>query len=73
MTQLPVDIWWIIMKKMWKLNYDPDFNLRIHNSYENGRLSYLNYEEKFGRGITSDLYLMRCLCKTTKRMIRISS
>jgi len=69
MAQLPVDIWWIILKTFWKLYYDPDFDPGIHNSYENGRLSYLNCENKFGSGITSDLYLMRCLCKTTKRMI----
>jgi hypothetical protein len=69
MAQLPVDIWWIILKMVWKLCYDPDFDLGNHNSYENSRLSYLNYENKFGSGITSDLYLMRCLCKTTKRMI----
>jgi hypothetical protein len=69
MTQLPVDIWWIILKKFWKSYCLVSFNPGNHKNYENAKRSYL-YEDVtvMGTGITNDLYLMRTLCKTTKKM-----
>jgi hypothetical protein len=68
MTQLPVDIWWIILKIVWK---DKDFNPKDYNHPETPyKSSYTcKFYKTIGTSVTSDLFIMRRLCKTTKRMV----
>jgi hypothetical protein len=71
MTQLPVDIWWIILKMVWKSISHHRTNLKDYNG--KSKFAYRSIlfgrGEKLGFGITNDLYMMRTLCKTTKKMV----
>jgi len=69
MSALPVDIWWIILKMVWKDNIY-GFQPREHKDITNPFPSKIpNYTKKFGDWVTNDLYIMRTLCKTTKKMV----
>jgi hypothetical protein len=69
MTQLPVDIWWIILKKFWENNGSYEC---IPRKYNKGGIIFRSvlYDAKvIGAWVTSDLFLMRNVCKTTKKMV----
>lgn len=71
MSKLPVDIWWIIMKMVWRGKWD----LSKYTNYQNAYESYNTFKYLKDQGIgttpvmTYDLFQMRMLCKTTKRMV----
>jgi len=72
MTQLPVDIWWIILKKFWEDVSSYKFYPYKHRNNANAFPSLsVSSSEKICMGdwITLDLFVMRSLCKTTKKMV----
>jgi hypothetical protein len=68
MSQLPIDIWWKIMKIVWK-----DYRLfTLVLRYKKQKCPILSTMhlniEHIGYGfLSNDLYMMRTLCKTTKK------
>lgn len=68
-NKLPVDVWWLILKKLWE-DY-PNFNIQRYSHPETPFTSsnVCKNMRIMGKHVTSDLFIMRRLCKTTKRMV----
>ncbi len=62
--KLPVDIWWKIII----MNWDKEDLWHNKNNPMISKQLFKNMNI-FGRNITTDLFIFRKLCKTTKRMV----
>ena len=62
--QLPVDIWWKIITINWKDKHL--YHNKNHPMMSNQLFKNMNI---CGKEITTDLFIFRKLCKTTKRMV----
>ena len=63
-TKLPVDIWWKIITMILNPEYK---NYDKNNPMESKALC--KYIDSVGKHITSDLFIFRRLCKTTKHVV----
>lgn len=62
--KLPIDIWWKIIIINWKDKY-------LYHGMNNPMISKQIFKDIniFGKNITTDIFIFRKLCKTTKRMV----
>lgn len=67
-NDLPVDIWWLILKKFWSEKFGLD--TRMYNNLLNPFISLDTDASRMGMFVSSDLFIMRRLCKTTYKMIK---